>query len=364
MASGCNTPDLVADAADFFAAHPIEQAAKTLEQILERQRVNAALRQPRERCVRRIPRHVRLTTSSGSVTAWTHLSTMGPSRCRDPKGHPDEEVLAGAAALAAVLIAIPAGRSLSAQEPVSVMLLHGVPGVTVDVVVDGAVVIPGFEPGDMQDLSSFAGQTLENVEVRVAGTEDVAIGPVAEFPVPASGNWTVVAHLDADGTPTITPFENDTAAVDAGSGRLTVVHVAAAPAVDVVLGDARPVKNLSNGSAQSLVLPAGEIRSDRTDRRRPDRPRSDRVGRVERENLTVYTVGSLANETFTFYTQTIALEFGRISAAGDGTPAPTAVNTGGAVDSSSNSMALFAAAAGLFALAGGAMILRRRTVEA
>ena len=35
--------------AGFFAEHPIEQAAKTLEQILERQRVNAALRRPRER---------------------------------------------------------------------------------------------------------------------------------------------------------------------------------------------------------------------------------------------------------------------------------------------------------------------------
>ncbi len=39
-----NTPTLVDDAAAFFADHPIEQAAKTLEQILERQRVNADLR--------------------------------------------------------------------------------------------------------------------------------------------------------------------------------------------------------------------------------------------------------------------------------------------------------------------------------
>ena len=31
----------------FFAEHPIEQAAKTLEQVLERQRVNTALRGPR-----------------------------------------------------------------------------------------------------------------------------------------------------------------------------------------------------------------------------------------------------------------------------------------------------------------------------
>ncbi len=39
-----NTADLVDDAAAFFADHPIEQGAKTLEQILERQRVNATMR--------------------------------------------------------------------------------------------------------------------------------------------------------------------------------------------------------------------------------------------------------------------------------------------------------------------------------
>ncbi len=37
-------PDVVADVQGFFAEHPIEQAIKTMEQILERQRVNAALR--------------------------------------------------------------------------------------------------------------------------------------------------------------------------------------------------------------------------------------------------------------------------------------------------------------------------------
>ncbi len=107
--------------------------------------------------------------------------------------------------------------------------------------------------------SSFAGQTLTNLEVRPAGTEDVAIGPVPSFDVPASGSWTVVAHLDAEGTPTITPFENDTSAAADGQGRLTVRHTAAAPAVDIVLGDARPVENLSNPNEASLDLPAGEI---------------------------------------------------------------------------------------------------------
>ena len=36
-------PELVADVQSFFTEHPIPQATKTLEQILERQRINAAL---------------------------------------------------------------------------------------------------------------------------------------------------------------------------------------------------------------------------------------------------------------------------------------------------------------------------------
>ena len=39
-----SSPELVDDTAAFFESHPIEQAAKTLEQVLERQRVNAEFR--------------------------------------------------------------------------------------------------------------------------------------------------------------------------------------------------------------------------------------------------------------------------------------------------------------------------------
>ena len=210
-----------------------------------------------------------------------------------------KKILAGAAALAATLLAVPAGTS-GAQESADIMLLHGIPGITVDVAVDGAVVIPGFEPGDMQDLSSFAGQTLTNLEVRPAGTEDVAIGPVPSFDVPASGSWTVVAHLDAEGTPTVTPFENDTSAAADGQGRLTVRHTAAAPAVDIVLGDARPVENLSNPEEASLDVPAGEIAGAQIAPTGGD-PIADvpTVSVVAGENLIVFAVGSLADETFT-----------------------------------------------------------------
>jgi puromycin-sensitive aminopeptidase len=39
---------VVADVQGFFSEHPIPQALKTLDQVLERQRVNAALRQREE----------------------------------------------------------------------------------------------------------------------------------------------------------------------------------------------------------------------------------------------------------------------------------------------------------------------------
>ena len=51
------------------------------------------------------------------------------------------------------------------------------------------------------------------------------------------------------------------------------------------------------------------------------------------------------------------------SEAGDGTPAPTAVNTGDELRSSSIAAALFAAAAGLFLVGAGAIVFRRRSVE-
>jgi len=274
-----------------------------------------------------------------------------------------KKLLAGLAAVAAVAIA---PGAVGAQDAATITLLHGIPGATVDVAVDGAVVIPGFEPGTTQDLSAFAGQTLTNVEVRAAGTEDVVIGPVAEFPVPGSGNWTVVAHLDADGNPTITPFENNTAPTASGEGRLTVRHTAAAPAVDLVVGDARPIENAANGASADLDLPAGEIAGAQVAPTGGD-PLVEvpTVNLAAGTNLIVYAVGSLADETFTFYTQEI--EVGAEEAAegtddGDGTPAPTAVNTGSPIADGTN-LALLAAAAGMVLLAGGALTLRRRTVE-
>lgn len=266
--------------------------------------------------------------------------------------------VAAISAISAISI-IAAAPPVAAQASVTVMLLHGIPGAPVDVVVDGSVVVPDFQPGTMQDLSSFAGQTLANVEVRAAGTDDVLIGPIDALDVPASGNFTVVAHLTADGTPTLTPFENDTSALAAGQGRLTVRHTAAAPAVDVVLADgSRPFTNLVNPGEAAAALPAGEIAGAQVAPTGAD-PIAPvpTVELVAGTNLIVYAVGSLEGDTFTFFTQTIEGLGG----------APAGVPTGNsdlrAVESATTSV-VPAAAAGMIALAGTGLLLARRRPNA
>ena len=55
-------------------------------------------------------------------------------------------------------------------------------------------VLPGFEPGAMQDISAFAGETLTNLEVRVAGTEDVEAAKTTTAFFPIDGTSIELVH--------------------------------------------------------------------------------------------------------------------------------------------------------------------------
>lgn len=222
-------------------------------------------------------------------------------------------------------------------------LLHGIPDTDVDVAAGGENVFEGFSFGDTQDLSSFAGATLEGVQVKLAGTDTVAID-AGDVALPASGNYTLIAHLDASGTPTIGVFENDTSATDAGNGRLTVRHTAAAPAVDILANGDVAFANVPNGSGGSADLPAGTISasvvpagaSEPVVIGPADLPVTEGAG------LIVYAVGSLDDGSLTVLTESIS---GLASA-------PTAVNTGNSpVEAAGSGVSLAVVAAGAIALA-------------
>ncbi|BDZ41649.1 hypothetical protein GCM10025865_09480 [Paraoerskovia sediminicola] len=139
-------------------------------------------------------------------------------------------------------------------------VFHGVPDLTVDVYVNGELTLDDFEPGDMAGPLELAPDTY-TVAITAADAEDdsdPAIGPV-DLPLEADTNYTAVAHLGEDGSPTATLFTNDTSSTAAGEGRLTVRHVAAAPAVDVLAGDSPVIEGLANPDEKVLDLPAGTV---------------------------------------------------------------------------------------------------------
>jgi hypothetical protein len=165
-----------------------------------------------------------------------------------------------AGAFALLFAATPAG----AADDATVSILHGVPGVTVDVYANGEELLPDFAPGTLTDpLTLPAGEY--DLAIYPAGSDPATTEPAAkadDVAVPAGANATVVAHLTADGKPVLTPFVNDVSAVPAGQARVTVRHVAAAPAVDVRAGGAVVAPGLTNPNEATLVVPAGTISAD------------------------------------------------------------------------------------------------------
>ena len=212
--------------------------------------------------------------------------------------------------------AAPSGTVQAAPATASVTVVHGVLGLTVDVYVNGSLTLPAFTP------RSIAGP-LE----LPAGTYDVVIVPAGGNPatpairasaaLTAGANVSLVAHLAADGTPTLTPFVNDVRPAGNHQGRIAVRHAAAAPKVDVPIAlrlgwfkvPVLTLRGLENGQQKGLAIwplplsaritPAGQ-------------PRVTVLGPVDLAatpgRLTaVYAIGSLSDGTLELLVQQVPL---------------------------------------------------------
>ncbi|CAN7224126.1 DUF4397 domain-containing protein [Knoellia sp. LjRoot47] len=166
-------------------------------------------------------------------------------------------VLAVSAGLGTVL-AVPAHAA-----DAKVSILHAVPGATVDVYANGDAILEDFKPGTLTDpLTLPEGSYDLKVTAAGAGPNGAAVIEANDVTVPGGANVTVVAHLNAGGTPVLTPFVNDTAPTKAGQARITVRHTAAAPAVDVRANGEVAFPNLTNPKEAKADLPAGAIKAD------------------------------------------------------------------------------------------------------
>lgn len=275
-----------------------------------------------------------------------------------------KKLLTTACAIAAVVLAPSATVSAQSATP-KISLVHGIPGITVDIVVGGDVVIPDVVPKSIADISSFAGRTLTDLEVVDAETQETVIGPIASVTVPNSGNWSLVAYLDGAGEPTLGQFENNLAELEEGTARLTVRHTAEVGAVDLIVGDQRPITGLANGGSSELVLPDGTVTNAQLAPTGAvaiaDVPDLDLVGNT---NTIVYAIGSAEDDTLDFVIQVVELpveappQNTTTTSTSTTTPTPSAVNTGSPIDTSPASIALYAALGGL-AIAGLSFLARR-----
>lgn len=161
-----------------------------------------------------------------------------------------------AAAIATVGFAAPA----SAADEASLSVLHGIPDTPVDVYVNGELTIDDFQPGDLAGpLALPAGDYA--VALTAADAADASapvLGPIT-LTLAANTSYTAVAHLTEAGEPTAKLFTNDTSQTAAGEGRLTVRHVAAAPAVDILASGSPVVEGLTNPNEGTLNLPASTV---------------------------------------------------------------------------------------------------------
>ena len=263
---------------------------------------------------------------------------------------------AGAAALLPLALAAPASAQAAGAE---VRVLHGIPGTPVDVYVNGERALDDFAPGTTTDDLALPAGTY-SVAVFPADAADASgqavIGPV-DLTVPASGNVSAIAHLGADGTPTITPFVNDTAAAADGQGRLVVRHTAAAPAVDVLAGGQPVFSGLTNPNEDSADLPAGTVSASvaAAGTTEPVIGPAD-VPVTAGQATIVYAIGSLEDTTLDVLVQTVPL------GGGDAAPAGVPAGSGGLVDQGGVPAAvLLAGGVGLVAaLTGGTVLARAR----
>ena len=234
----------------------------------------------------------------------------------------------------------------------SLAVLHGVPELTVDVYVNGDLTLDDFEPGDLAGPLDLApgDYELAVTAADAADASEAVIGPV-DVTLEAGTSYTAAAHLDVDGQPTATAFVNDTSMLDAGEGRLTVRHVAAAPAVDVWADGEVAVEGLTNPEEASLELPAGTLSaavsvSGETD---PVLGPAD-VTVTEGTATVVYAWGSAEDGSLALATQTVE---GMHSA-------PEGVPTGTTQVPGEQQGLWLAAGGGVAALLAGAVLMTRR----
>ena len=151
------------------------------------------------------------------------------------------------------------GVSGARAEGATLNVVHGIPGLTVDICVDGATAIPDFAPGTV-----ITGVELPagSHEFKVVAQDGDCAGAgilVVTAGLKAGKDYTAVANLNASGDPNLKLFKNKVKPVAKGTSRLTVRHTANAPAVNVWANGAPLIggNDFTWGKSATVAVPKG-----------------------------------------------------------------------------------------------------------
>lgn len=215
--------------------------------------------------------------------------------------------------LVAVFLLVPLAAIPASAAPGDAQLsvLHGIPGLTVDVYVNGDETLPDFEFGTLAGPLTLPSGTYA-VEIMADG--DVPPGDMpllaGEIELPPGANVTAVANLKADGTPTISVFNNDTTLTNVGQARVTARHLAKAPAVDITANGAVLFAGVENGESGSVDVPPAtyEVAINAAGGAQvfPLAPDTIPVDAASNTSVIAYAIGDIAGE-FTVVAQVVSL---------------------------------------------------------
>lgn len=158
-----------------------------------------------------------------------------------------KRIATGVAAAALALLPLTA---VSADEHgiAEIVVVHGVPGLEVDVLVDGTAAITGFEFGDVVRTTLPAG--TYTFAVAATGTTDAILSVESELAAGVSA--TIAAFLDTAGNPQLRAFPNE----NLGTG-IQPFHLANFGAVDILSGTATVLGPVTNGQTARIDVPGG-----------------------------------------------------------------------------------------------------------
>lgn len=203
-------------------------------------------------------------------------------------------------ALTLALVAVaPSVASAQEEPPSQVRVVHGVPDLVVDVYVDGELTLPEFQPGDVVGPIDLPAGTY-TIDIRATGDPPTSPPAITGSASVSSGmSYSLVAHLDAAGTPTLSAFVDDFSQVTIGNGRLVVRHTAAAPAVDVLADGAVLVPGLANPNGAATEVLAGNYAVTLNAAGTASQAFDAGIVAVAADTVTtVYAIGDLAGNTF------------------------------------------------------------------